>query len=143
MDLKEPFKKEAILDNDNFNRPVLQDDLVALAQVIQNILIYEKGTFPNQPQLGLGIRNYLFEILDNITLTTLEDEIKEQIDLFAPNDRIVDVKAEVIKNQFGEKTIGLLFFISSNKPEKDYENFLILAGVQKNTKKIITNVIFN
>ena len=56
--------------------------LYALAQTLQNLLLVEQGTYPNQPDLGVGITNEQMELLDSKTIDDLKDKIEKQIEKF-------------------------------------------------------------
>lgn len=45
---------------------------------MQNIIIMDKGTIPNDPNFGVGIRNWLFEFMDSQSLNEIREEIDRQ-----------------------------------------------------------------
>ena len=133
------FKNELVLEKSNFNTMTMREDKTALAQVIQNLLFIEKGTYPNQPELGVGIENYLFEKMDNGTCSSLADAIKEQIENFAPSKYIVDVNVEG-KLVNGNTTLVIAFSIKDTNEMTD-TRFGVLVGKSEKTKKTITKLI--
>lgn len=141
MNKVDDFKDELLLSKDEFNQPEIRKDMLALAQVIQNLLIIEKGTYPNQPKLGIGIKNYLFEFIDYITLSNLEEEIKDQISEFIPNNYIIDLKADVITSKNNKTVLGILFYITELGTNKIEKNFLIIMDKEKKTNNIISKII--
>lgn len=142
------FKSELFLDVDMFNKPVVMTDLEALAQVIQRLVLIEKGTYPNHPDIGVGISNYLFEIADTSTLNDIEYEINNQIEKFIDVSEInIDVKCSMEKstNRVNNKTDNILviqFFITRlNSINTDTESFYIYASTNKTNKKTITEIV--
>jgi len=147
------FKKELFLDVNNFIKPVERDDVVALAQVIQNLLIYEKGTFPNQPNLGIGISNYLFEFGDDQGIMELESEINRQINNFIDVFNInVQIDIKLIPNTKNKNinTLSIRFLISRkfmgekiSEEQEDTTYFTIYASGDKTNKKLLTKLIYS
>jgi|GEM_PF-3379245 len=135
------FNQEALLQVDVFSRPEYRSDLESLAQVIQNIIIIEKGTYPNQPELGVGIKNYLFEIIDGRTIVTLEENIKDQVYRFIPNDKAVEISVSLLPNQLGKNTLAILCSVSDAYQNPESKQFLILVG-QNSNKKVISKIIY-
>jgi phage baseplate assembly protein W len=133
------FKSELVLDKNNFHQMEMREDKVALAQVIQNLLFTEKGTYPNQPSLGIGIENYLFELADKGTLTTLKDEIKAQIEKFSPTEYLVEnnVKKEIVNGN----TVLLLTFVIRDLTKSTETEFGIAVAKSKKTQKLISKLI--
>lgn len=133
------FKGELVLEKSSFNTMTIREDKTALAQVIQNLLFIEKGTYPNQPELGVGIENYLFEKLDKGTCSSIKDDIKEQINKFAPSEYLVDVNVES-KVINGNVTLLINFSIKDTSKMTD-TRFAVLVGKSEKTKKTISKLI--
>ena len=94
------FNKEPILDFNGFDNPLMYEDMEALAQTIRNIILVEKGTYPNTPDFGVGINNYLFEILDSITISEISTEIQRQIAKYIVADSVeINVMLERINKE--------------------------------------------
>ena len=139
------FKQEPILQGDDFNNPIYRQDLESLAQVIQNLIIIEKGTYPNQPDLGVGIANYMFELLDSTTLYAVQTDIEEQIEQFISHNNIsIKVNVKIIENITTTKantlgiSITILDLINDTTNEIDY----VFAGNIK-SKKIVSRLYYS
>lgn len=133
------FKGELVLEKNSFNTMTIREDKTALAQVIQNLLFIEKGTYPNQPELGIGIENYLFEKIDKGTCSVLKDNIKEQIEKFAPSEYLIDVQVE---SKIINSNVALLISFSiKDTSEMSDTRFGILVGKSEKTKKTISKLI--
>ena len=142
------FKKELTMSYDNFKKPIMLENLEALAQIIQNIILIEKGTYPNQPNLGVGISNYLFELGSANTLSDLKIEIEKQIssNINAPEFTIqTDVKmiksSQELFNSLSISIIIKYFEYSNNDIEEKSTSFNILFGGHSKTKKIVSKII--
>lgn len=134
------FLNELTLIKNDFNILHQYQDKTALAQVIQNILLIEPGTYPNNPTLGVGIENYLFEKVDSLFKTDLETIITNQIYKFIPNSYGIDVDVDQQEIEGGLKALVIKFEI------RDYANeelldFGIVYGTKNNSDKIVSKLI--
>lgn len=82
------FNREPLLDFDGFSNTRFYEEGESLAQNIRNIILTEKGTYPNTPDFGVGINRYLFEILDGNTISRISSEINDQISKFIVSDSV-------------------------------------------------------
>lgn len=96
------FRKEPLLDIDEYTKPAHREELNSLAQIIQNLIVIEKGTYPNDPDFGVGIGNYIFELMDNETISEISGEIEAQITKYIFYGEIsIDVDVRPIKLPIG------------------------------------------
>ena len=102
------FRNETILALDLFHKPFVRQDLEALAQTIQNLIIITPGTLPNDPLFGVGIERYLFELLNDDTITTIQNNIEEQIARYIVHEDIT-VTADVRSMRTNDKNINSLY----------------------------------
>lgn len=135
------FKDELLLAKSVFNTNAVRTKLEALAQVLQNIMIYEPGTFPNQPELGVGIENYQFEFLDDKTMSDLKSSIDNQINKFIPSDIKVEPKVESLLNELGKKILVVSFMITGLEDSNRPSEINMFFGKDKTNKKIISKII--
>ena len=138
------FKQEALLEEDAFHLPAYREGLESLAQTIQNLILIEQGTYPNQPQLGVGIEKYMFEIIDEGTTTEIENEIKNQVNEFILHPSInIDVHVSILETELTGKanTISVKIDLMNDITEStDSLQYLIAAS--KTTKKIVSKAYF-
>lgn len=142
------FKKELLIDIDIFKKPIELEGLNALAQVIQNLIIIEPGTYPNQPELGVGISNYLFEFLDDLTARDLKNNIDNQIARFI-NFGDAEITSEIkVSNSNGKTNTLLITIVIENlnaqfslNDENRYLGFNLLFGVNNNTNKLVSKIV--
>lgn len=86
-----------------FNPPFLTSDgkvlpLQSGIRLIKNdllqLLLVAEGERVMRPTFGTPIRTTLFEQIDDISLTSLEDDIREKVELFEPRVKIDDLILE-------------------------------------------------
>lgn len=142
------FGKELITEYDKFNKQVYLEGVVALAKNIQNLLIIEPGTYPNRPDLGVGINKYLFESLNPETISKLKREINQQITRYIGylyGDIECDIKESNINSNKNFNTLLLKIIISKDNDnldlKKTYYGFNILFGVNNVTNKLVSRII--
>lgn len=129
------FKKEVLFEGE-------REGLEALAQTIQNLILIEPGTYPNQPDLGVGISNYLFEILDDKIIYEINNKIEKQISEFINHENI-EVTCSVKKLKDPKTTRANTLSISINIvniiKEKQINIHYLFAGNTK-TKKVVSEI---
>ena len=82
---------------------------------IRNLLMTIKGERPFQPEFGSDIYTYIFEPIDNDSLSTkLEESIRSAISLWLPYVDIKEVDVDTTKRDSNRVTINLDFSISLN-----------------------------
>lgn len=144
------FNNELTLNINDFNQFDIRSNLYAFAQQIQNLLLIEKGTYPNMPQLGVGIGNFEFERANSYTISTIKDTIDEAIADFLPNNFDVETNVElrdVASREYG-KTIKILIvdFTLLNPSDTvniDTENtsFSLVFGRNDRNSKLVSRLI--
>lgn len=59
------------------------EDAIILA--IRNILLSRPGNFPFNPSIGMNIKKYQFELLDNETIKTIQRELNTELSKYLPD----------------------------------------------------------
>jgi phage baseplate assembly protein W len=107
----------------NFGDVVPLKDIAAIKNSIRSILLTDKGEKPFQPSFGCNIKQFLFEQPDPITLSYLEDEIRDSISKFEP--RVVTTNVTVQDNiDANALFISVNCVLISNQQPIDVELFL-------------------
>jgi phage baseplate assembly protein W len=130
------FEPELLLAKSVYNTNAQREHVEALAQTIQNIMIVETGTYPNQPQLGVGIENYEFEFLDNQTLTELKEKVDGNLKKFIPTFLTVNFEVDTIQNNMGKNILFFSFLVSDNNNYYGTSQINMLIGKEDNGKVI-------
>ena len=96
---------------------------MAVVNSIKNLILTNYYERPFQPDVGSNVRRLLFENLDNITATTLKNEIERTILNYEPRAEVknINVKADFDNNGF---KVYLEFFIV-NQTQPIIINFLL------------------
>ena len=84
LNRKTPVKIYTDIDMDFTLNPVTKDigrklDVNAVKQALKNLFLYERGEKKFDPNFGSGIRDMLFEPVDDITASIIEKEIEVMI----------------------------------------------------------------
>lgn len=137
------FRKELLLDINHYAKPAEREELDALAQTVQNLILMHKGTIPNDPNMGVGISRYLFEILDNQTISEIQLEIESQVARYIvhPNT-IVSVNVSKQDNTMqGVNTLKITVTISTIKDATEAIELNFAFFGSKRTHKVISKLI--
>lgn len=98
----------------------------AMARVILNLLYLKPGNYPNSPEMGINIKQYQFEFLDNSTISEIEANINEQIQTYLADSIIgyVEIKKLTTEEETIKRTIIIAITVSSSKGSDTYEYLL-------------------
>lgn len=115
--------------NLNFTaHPVTKDvakklDENAIAQSIRNLLLTNFYERPFKPQLGSNIRKFLFEPIDNITTSIIQDAVFETLRNYEP--RIVIQEVVAAPNYEAQRYDVSVSFFVKNSTEPLIINFFL------------------
>lgn len=94
----------------------LTSDLVALknetaiSRSIRNLIMTKKGERPFNFNLGCGVSELLFEVMDEITASSIRSQIEEVIQLYEPRVQLLEVSATPNYDSY-EYNIGIRYNI--------------------------------
>ncbi len=106
----------------NFGAHPVTGDIIkktGVNAIIQSIVdIVQLGHYekPFHPEIGSGVRQYLFELADPITATQLAKEIKVAISNFEPRADVINVFAEATNAGNGYNIIIEFFVVGVADP---------------------------
>ena len=66
---------------------------VAIARSVRNLILTKPGERFFNPELGSRVTETLFENMDDISASIVEDDIRDTIDNYEPRVKLVSVKA--------------------------------------------------
>lgn len=95
-DLNLSFKKHPVTDD-----LVVTKDAAAIKQAITTLLLTDQGERPFQPNIGSGLRSFLFEPLDFATAALINSSIRETLKTFEPRIEIVQINTAPNYNDNG------------------------------------------
>jgi hypothetical protein len=142
-DIKECLKDEYILEIGNYDKARSESDLLALAINIQTLILIKPLTYPNHPSLGVGISNYIFEVLDDATLLEIENRINNQIATYIkPGSLLLDLKVNKITNdKTGKENAILIVLYFSKKVYSD--NVVYLSYSSDKIGRVYSNLYYS
>ena len=115
MAVKDTSRKPYIQDNDTnvkvgIDLPIRRDDgldgffattsttIEAVKNNIRNLLNTERGERFFQPNLGIGLRRYLFQQITNDVTLQIQNEIVDTINAFLPFVEVQDIQVKTSNN---------------------------------------------
>jgi len=142
---KEGITRDVGLNLTEFNKLNYFTDTHAIARIIQNIIVTNPGTYPNNPDFGVGIEKYLFDFASKNTEANLRSEIKDQLNrwLVTNNNVVYNFELKYLKSDNNAYTHLVIIFniykedITNQIEEHTFE--LLLTGDPDN-KKIISKI---
>lgn len=117
----------------------------AVARMIQHILITKKGTYPNNPNFGVGIEDYLFELVTPQLRAEIETSISDQMSRWLTSELTkteIRTKNEVQFLRNGNETyvtMAIFFTVYDNNMNGNTDEFkfsLFYTGDPSNRKVI-------
>lgn len=109
----EASKKELLLGIDVFNKPAELIGKNAWSQLILNLLFLEPGTYPSMPEMGIGIKSYDYEYMDDVIID-LPSIIQNQVEIYLPDVPLTNVSANKIVSDNGQTWMILVFEFTDN-----------------------------
>lgn len=119
------FKDEVTLNINSFDKEIILKDREALASMLRTLVIVKKGTYPNNPDFGVGIEDYLFDFLNDNKISELEDEIDNQIQKWIDKSPNLNIKTKIHKSKSysnGNYCNLILFFTVTRNNDFEYDN---------------------
>lgn len=82
--IEEAQKKELLLGLNSFQQPAEVSGIAAWVKLITHLLFLRKGTYPSDPEMGIGIQTYDYAFIDDIA-RDLQEAITIQIRTYLPD----------------------------------------------------------
>jgi phage baseplate assembly protein W len=89
---------------------------MAVVNSIKNLILTNYYERPFQPDIGSNVRRLLFENLDNITATTLKNEIERTIVNYEPRAAVKDINVTADFDNNGFKVYLEFFIVNQTQP---------------------------
>lgn len=113
------------------------NDSNAIVLAIRNILLSRPGNFPFNPSVGLNIKKYQFDLLDDNEIDMIQKELDKDISLFVPDADLVNTVVTKVEGDDGKVYLGIS--ISANISGEDTTvNFII--SKEENEVKIFNEI---
>ena len=127
------------LNKGEYNTAAEFSDEDAVILAIKNILLSRPGNFPFNPSIGMNIKKYQFEFLDDSTLSDIRNELERNIGELIPSIGNVTIDIRKIEDENGQNY--LCISIGSNINGVPTEANFVLS--KKNEDIFIYNEIFS
>ena len=111
------------------------EDAIILA--IRNILLSRPGNFPFNPSIGMNIKKYQFDLLDDQTVADIQSELDRQIAKYIPSLGNVSVQVVKVEDDNGLPYLGIAIGANMNG-EKITSNFIL--GQEGQTVKVFNEI---
>ena len=135
------MKKEFTFKKSDYKDLEVEEGILAYARILITLLFLKPGTYPNSPYMGIDIREYQFELMDNDSITAIEQQISEQLKQYIPQERNCSITLELLDVPTGDvikKVLALKFFITDiDYSQNDF--IIFIDGDDKNNVSITFN----
>jgi len=133
----EELKQEFYLKINDFQKIDTIEGLYALARLIQTLCILEPGSYPNHPEMGVGIANFKFEYADEQTLGEIKSRIETQISKYIGTSFISNIQTKMLLDEKTKKENKIAVDIELTEVGK---NFVLTFENSEITGKIISDI---
>lgn len=93
------FPKEVGFGTDDKGKPLVLDAKKSLAQLIFNMFMLDPGTYPSQPEKGIGIRRWIYKTEDEMNLDELKRLIFSNCSDLINHLELDDVRVTFVEHQ--------------------------------------------
>ena len=101
-------------------------DVDAVIIAIRNLLFAKPGNYPFHPSLGINIKKYQFDILDDETIGIIESELQDAINEHIPSQSGIDCYVRrVLDDETGKTYLGIAIKMLDENGERVEANFLL------------------
>ena len=99
------------------------NDLDAVRQSIRNLIMTARYERVFNPNLGCGVKALLFEPADNITMSSIREEVVNVLTKYEPRVKLIDVDV-IDQHQLNSYTINIFFRVISTTEEVSMDMYL-------------------
>ena len=127
---------------DDFNISKEVDELTAIAIRLNNLIMMNPGTMPNDPKMGVGVRKYNFEYANTETIYKLRNDILEQMELYLPIEKNYDINVFIEADEdslYHNKKVIYIKFDILYKNNKN-KTFIIAYKNPENSGRLIAEI---
>jgi phage baseplate assembly protein W len=105
------LRKDLVLSPISEDLAVLKNEN-AVKESLKNLILTDRGERLMQPFIGGGVRELLFENLVPSTIKTLENRIKDTIELYEPRCELIDISVTANLDE-NSVNVGIKFYVSN------------------------------
>ena len=108
----ESSKIETSLQINSFDKPDELTGVKAWSQLMLNLIFLKPGTYPTQPEMGVGIENFQYEFLEE-AVAELSAKITEQHQTYLPDVPLSGLQISKIE-QGGQPILIIQLFFTTD-----------------------------
>lgn len=127
--MNDVYKKELSLSLNPFGRPREYSGKAAWAHLIMNLIMMEPGTYPSQPNMGVGLNRFSYQTIDTWA-SEVQSLINDQIKTYLPDIPLENIKLIDHTNEKGNYVIFQITF----SDEIGEDRCVAVATEQKNNE---------
>lgn len=105
------IRKDLVLSPISEDLALLKNE-AAVKESIKNLILTDRGERLMQPFLGGDIRGMLFELITPSTLVTIENRVRDTIELYEPRCELIDVTVSSRIND-NSVSVSIQFYVSN------------------------------
>ena len=124
----EAQKAELSLSTNAFNQPLEYSGKNAWIKLIIDLLLTEPGTYPSNPEIGIGLKNYEFQFIES-AIVEIEEKLQYQIKTFLPDLPVTDL---IVKSENIDGKPYLLVLVQFSTSQYGTENVVVAAEYVNN-----------
>lgn len=109
-------KKELSLNINNFDEPDKLNGPKAWVNLILTLIYMDKGTYPESPEMGIGIMDYDFQFADEV-IDDLEEAINEQVRIYLPDVPFESASVEEYDLSNGDTALLIIINLLTSEGE--------------------------
>lgn len=109
-------KKELSLNINNFDAPDKLNGPKAWVNLILTLIYMDKGTYPESPEMGIGIMDYDFQFADEV-IDDLEEAINEQVRIYLPDVPFESASVEEYDLSNGDTALLIIINLLTSEGE--------------------------
>lgn len=135
------FNDEYLFEIDEFNQNKKYTDGVSFAKNFQNLCLTEKGTYPNCPDLGIGIHTFIYEFLDTDTILEIKRLCEYNIKTYL--NSIIPFKLEVVPltKQINNRRINTIAIYLTLNLYNAVKEIIISFSQEKKSTSIVSEIV--
>jgi hypothetical protein len=127
---------ELSIDLDDFNKPkVLDNYYEILANRLLTLLISSPGNFPNNPDMGVGIKNYMYEFSSGATIAELQSRIIDQVNTYIGREiNLLDVLIQYVADPNRPNDLQRTLVVGFRLQTSASDSKIISIALKRNTE---------
>jgi phage baseplate assembly protein W len=98
--------RDFTLDQGPYGRALEYTDSAAIILAVRNILLTRRGNFPFNPNFGMNVEKYQFDLLDDVQVGEIRAELSQQIARYLPSLQNVSVDVRIVDEVEGVDSDG-------------------------------------